>query len=90
MIYLLNYPLSENSEHFTKLGNKILDVSYILDGKNLDAIATALQKIFIEGNDPLKDKRRKVFDECLNYQKRNGMSASEFIFKTVTKELEMI
>ena len=85
MIYMLN----DSNEYFTELGRKILNVSYLIDGKNLDAIADAIQKIFIEGKDPLKDERRKVFDECLNYYKLNGMSASDFIFKTVEKELGM-
>ncbi len=86
MIFLLNNP----AERFTELGEKILEVSYIVDGKNHEQIAAAVQKIFIEGDDPLKDKRREVFDACLNYRKRNGMSASEFIFNAVAKEPEMI
>lgn len=86
MIYLIN----DAREEFTDLGKKILDVSYLVDGKNFDAIADAIQKIFIEGNDRLRGERLKVFDELLNYRKRNGMSASDFIFQTVAKELEMI
>lgn len=86
MIFLLN----NGFKRFTELGNKILDVSYIVDGKNHEEIATAIQKIFIKSNDTMKDKRLKVFDEYLNYRKFNGMSASEFIFKTVAEELEMI
>ena len=83
MIFLMN----NDEEEFTELGKKILDASYIVDGKNLEQIAAALQKIFIEGNDPLKSKRKKVFDEELNYKKFNGMLASDFIFKNVTDEL---
>ncbi len=83
MIFLMN----NDEEEFTELGKKILDASYIVDGKNLEQIAAALQKIFIEGNDPLKAKRKKVFDEELNYKKFNGMLASDFIFKNVADEL---
>lgn len=86
MIYLLN----NEYEEFTELGNKILAVSYVTDGKNPDAIADAIQKIFIEGSDTMKDERLKIFDEYLNYYKRNGMSASEFIFNNIAKELEII
>ncbi|MBR0061824.1 MAG: hypothetical protein IJP68_10145, partial [Selenomonadaceae bacterium] len=65
----------------------ILDVSYLVDGKNLEQIVAAIQKIFIEGNDPLKFARQKVFDAELNYYRRNGMDASDFIYKTITDEL---
>ena len=85
MIYLLN----NEQEEFTELGKKILDASYLVDGKNLEQIADTIQKIFIEGNDPLKYARQKVFDEELNYCRRNGMDASDFIYKTVARELEL-
>ena len=85
MIYLMN----NDEEEFTELGKKILDVSYIVDGKNLEQIAAALQKIFIEGNDPLKAKRKRIFDEELNYKKFNGMLASDFIYKNIADELNL-
>ncbi len=83
MIYLLN----DESEEFSELGKKILDASYVIDGKNFEQIGDALQKIFIEGNDPLKSARQKVFDEELNYYRKNGMDASDFIYKTILEEL---
>ena len=85
MIYMLN----NEQEEFSELGKKILDASYVIDGKNLEQISAAMQKIFIEGNDSLKSARQKVFDEELNYYRRNGMDASNFIYQTITKELEL-
>ena len=83
MIYLLN----NDQEEFTELGKKILNVSYLIDGKNLSQIADTIQNIFIEGNDPRRDERQKVFDAELNYLHFNGMTASEFIYKNITEEL---
>ena len=83
MIYLL----SAGPTDYTELGEKILSVSYCVDGKNFDDISAAIQKIFIEGNDPLKAERQKIFDELLNYRRFNGMSATDFIYKTITDEL---
>ena len=83
MIFLLN----EEQAELTALGKKILNVSYVVDGKKLDDIAFAIEKIFIEGNDPLKAERMKVFDAELNYLKFNGMLASDFIYKNVADEL---
>lgn len=82
--------LTGESMIFTELGEKILNVSYLVDGKNFNAIAAAIQSVFIEGNDPLKATREKIFDELLNYRRRNGINATDFIYKTITKELELI
>ena len=84
MIYMLN----SEQEEFSELGKKILGASYLVDGKNLEQIADSMQKIFIEGNDPLKYARQKVFDEELNYYRKNGMDASDFIYKAIMEELK--
>ena len=83
MIYL-----TRPEQFFNKLGEAILDVSYCVDGRDFDGIATLIQKVFIDGDDPLKDARQKVFDELLNYRLVNGMSASEYIFHAIADELE--
>ena len=80
--------LTRDTQKFNALGEGILNISYLVDGKNLEAIALAMQKIFIEGNDPLFNERMKFFDENLNYFKHNGMIASEFIFKSIADELK--
>ncbi len=82
MIYL-----TRKEQHFNEAGRKILDASYCVDGRDLDGIAALLQKVFIDGDDPLKDERQKVFDEILNYRRVNGMSASEYIFHAIADEL---
>ena len=83
MIYLTR----EDSTEFTELGEKILDVSYRVNGKDFEGIAALVQKVIIEGNDPLKEARQKVFDELLDYRRINGMSASEYIFHSIADEL---
>jgi CDP-glycerol glycerophosphotransferase (TagB/SpsB family) len=80
--------LTREGEIFNDLGNAILNVSYLVDGKNLDAIAAMIQKVFIDGNDYRVAERKEVFDKYLNYPKINGMLASEFIYKSIAGELE--
>ena len=58
-----------------------------MDGKDWDAVSAMMQKVFIEGNDYKAEEHKKFFDENLNYFKQNGMSASEFIYKTICKDL---
>lgn len=84
MIFLMR----DNNPSFTELGKRILEVSYLVDGRDFEGIAALVQKVFIDGDDPLKNARQKVFDELLNYRRINGVSASEFIFKSIADELE--
>ncbi len=83
MIYL-----TRDTQWHNELGKAILDISYLVDGQDLDGIATAIQKIFIEGNDYKATERKEVFDRYLNYFKHNGMLASEFIYKSIADELK--
>ena len=82
--------LTRANEKFNELGNKILEASYLVDGKDLDAIAAMIQKVFIEGNDDKAAERREVFNKYLNYPNTNGMLASEFIYKSISEKLEVV
>ena len=85
MIYLTR----DNPPEFTELGETLLDVTYRVDGRDFDGIAALIRKVFVDGDDPLKNARQKLFDEQLNYVKRNTMTASEFIFRNIADELEV-
>ena len=83
MIYL-----TRAGEKFNPLGTEILKVSYTVDGKDFDAIAATIQRVFIEGDDYKAAERREVFDKYLNYPKLNGMPASEFIYKNIADDVK--
>ena len=80
--------LTRDTQEFNEMGEAILNVSYTVDGRDLNGIAALMQKIFIAGEDPKRAERQKFFDEHLNYYKQNGMSASEFIYRNISRELE--
>ena len=80
--------LTREGEEFNELGEAILKVSYCIDGQDLDGIAALMKKVFIQGKDTLAGKRKKFFDQNLNYVKANGMTASEFIFKSIADEFK--
>ena len=80
--------LTREGTNFNELGNEIFKVSYLVDGKDLDAIAATIQKVFIEGDDFKAAARKKIFDKYLNYPKTNGMLASEFIYRSVADALK--
>lgn len=83
MIYLTRY----GSSKWDKLGEAILNASYLVEGKDLDGISAMIKRVFIEGDDYKAAERKEVFDKYLNYLKINGMLASEFIFKNISQEL---
>ncbi|MBQ6298437.1 MAG: CDP-glycerol glycerophosphotransferase family protein [Selenomonadaceae bacterium] len=85
MIYLMR-----PEKKFNGLGQKILETAYLVDGKDLDAIAATMQRVFIEGDDYKAVERREVFDKYLNYPKHLGMLASEFIYKNIADELKVV
>ena len=81
--------LTRDTQEFNDLGNALMKILYRVDGKNLNAIAALIKKIFVEGRDDLFDARMKFFDEHMNYIKANGMTAAQFIFKTIATELRL-
>ena len=80
--------LTREGEVFNGLGEKILSASYLVDGKDCDAIAAEIQRVFIDGNDDKAAARKAVFDEYLNYPKYLGMSSSEFTYKSIADDLK--
>ena len=81
--------LTRDTQKFNELGEEILKVTYLVDGKDLDEIGATMKKIFIEGKDDKAAERKKVFDKYLNYPKANGMLASEFIYQKISDGLEI-
>ena len=74
---------------FDKVGEEILKAAYLVDGKDLDAIAATIQRVIIAGDDYKAAERKAVFDKYLNYPKLNGMFASEFIYKNIADALKV-
>ena len=84
MIYL-----TRKGTVFNELGTEIFKASYLVDGKDFDAIAAMIQRVFIDGDDFKAQERKAIFDKYLNYPKTNGMSASEFIYKSIADEFKV-
>ncbi len=79
--------LTREDKEYDYLSVEIFKGSYLVVGKDLDATAAMIQRVFIEGDDYKAAERKEIFDKFLNYPKDNGMSASEFIFKNISEEL---
>jgi len=83
MIYL-----TRDTQKHNKLGKEILNVSYCVDGQNLEELAATIQQVIIDGDDYNAEARKELFDMYLNYPQANGMLASEFIFKTIVDTID--
>lgn len=65
----------------TQYGRELYDVLYISDGDYKRDICRFVKEVVRDGNDVLKENRDQFFNKNLDYKKRNGMLASEFIYK---------
>ncbi|MBE8954286.1 MAG: CDP-glycerol glycerophosphotransferase family protein [Quinella sp. 2Q5] len=77
--------LTRETQRFNELGQGVMNVTYRVDGRDLQAIADMMEMVFIQGHDPLKSERLKFFNEHMNYVKHNGMTASEFIYRSIAE-----
>ena len=75
--------LTREEQCFSELGQKCLDAYYKADGRAYEDIENFLQKVILTGNDPMADKRKRVFEEYLDYKRINGMMASEFVYRSI-------
>ena len=80
--------MTRDTQSFNEFGQAILNISYKVAGDNFKGIEKLIEKIFIKGEDELFEVRQNFFEENLNYIKENGMTASEFIFKEISKEFD--
>ncbi len=82
----LNKPLlflQRQGQAFTQLGKAIVESYYTVKGEDYSGIEKFLQEIILNQNDVMEDKRKKVFEDELNYYKYNGCSACEYIYKDI-------
>lgn len=75
------------SSTFSELGMKIMECHYKADGTDYFGIGQFVQKVILQGEDVMKGKREKVLENELNYKKKNGCLASEFIYKDIISEI---
>lgn len=76
-------------QEFSEFGKALLNGVYQLPGTDFTGIENFIQSVVKNGDDYLKPEREAFFSRYLDYVKKNGMLASEYIFQTLlelTKE----
>ena len=79
--------LTRGTQNFIELGEKLMQVLYRADGRDLNGIAKFIDEVLIKKRDSMSGVRQKFFDQYLNYVKDNGMTASQYIFNTIDRGL---
>ena len=79
--------LTRDTQKFNLLIEQLMQVLYRADGRDFDGIQKFIEQVAIKGDDPMSVDRQKFFDEHLDYVKQNGVSASQYIFNAIDKEL---
>ena len=69
----------EEVRSMSEFGEKLISVLYTARGNAFDAITGFISNC-IEDNDPQKESRKEFFSEYLDYKKRNGKMATDFIY----------
>lgn len=75
--------LDRNNISYNKYGLELIHGIYRVDGRDFYGIADFVENVIIRGNDIRKEKRDAVFAKYMDYKQRNGMLASEMIFKHI-------
>ena len=82
--------LTRESQKFNEFRGELVKLLYRIDGRDFDGISKLIEEVLIAKHDPMSEARREFFDEHLNYVKDNGMTASEYIFNAIDRELREV
>lgn len=73
--------LTREEQSFNDLGKALMKAHYTADGRDYMSIDMFIQDVVINGDDVKKDIRQEVFYRELDYYGRNGIKASEYIYR---------
>ena len=77
--------LTRDGERFNEFGEMLKKAIYTCKGNSVSEIAEFIEKTIVE--DPDKRNREGFFADNLDYVKKNGMLASDYIYNDVVNEL---
>lgn len=80
--------LTREGQAFNALGEKLVSGYYTAKGEDFMAIEQFMERVILQGEDTMKDKRTRIFAEEMDYAGKNGCSASEFICKDIMNMMD--
>lgn len=79
--------LTRAEQSFMPLALKILQNNYYVDGRDWFGIVEFITRVIIQGKDVKYNKRKEFFKQELDYKGKNGLLASEYIYRSIDNEL---
>lgn len=79
--------LTRQEQRFNELGKAIVDAHYQCSGRDFKKIEDFLVNVVIDGNDTRKKIREDIFERELDYVRKNGCTAGEYIFLDISDTL---
>lgn len=80
--------LTRERQTFNDFGEKLKEVLYTVSGDDWQGIVDFLEKVVFERKDCMKEQREKFFVEYLDYKEKNGMLASDYIYKYILQQIQ--
>lgn len=75
--------LKRNGQAFNELGTKLIEAYYSAWGEDYCGIEQFLQAVILNGNDSKKELRKAIWQEELDYVRKNKCMASEFAYRDI-------
>lgn len=79
--------LTRKGQAFNELGRSLLDGYYLERGENYYEIEQFIQKVILEGQDVKGEKRLEIFENELDYVRKNKQEACEYIYRNMMESL---
>ena len=81
--------LTRLEQAFLPLGLQTIRENYYVDGRDFYGIAAFISQVVLGGQDRKRERRSLFFEKNLDYKRKNGMFASEYIYHSIDKEIHM-
>lgn len=80
--------LTRPEQEFNPLGNRLMNIYYKIDGSDYTGIEGFVKDVIIEGKDTNRKSREAAFERELDYFKKSGCKAGEYMYKELCECFE--
>lgn len=77
--------LTRDTQKFNEIGNALMQVLYRADGRSFADIEQFIENVVVKSNDTMRETREDFFCKNLDYAKKNGKTASQYIFDKINQ-----
>lgn len=82
--------LKREGQAFSVLGDRAIKVHYQVQGTDYQGIEDFVREVILGEQDRNRAARESLLDEELNYVKKNGCLASEYVYEDLCREIESL